>query len=197
MKTKDLIKGSMISLAVLAPLFFGACSGDSSKEDKISKEASSAKTPDSAKIEIVKNENAQEIKVALKKADENQSKSYYYDYNKDEEHSSKKPRTTLDANLHVRSPYESVEVSMLVKKLSKEFILKCSACHNDYANGVIGPSLLGKKVEYIYDKIIQFKNGTQKNVLMKDLVSQMSDEEIRSIAQEIHEFNEKIQQMRK
>ena len=103
----------------------------------------------------------------------------------------------MDANLHVRSPYENVEVSMLVKRLSKEFIVKCSACHNDYANGVIGPSLLGKDADFIFEKISKFKDGSAKNVLMKDLVSQMDAKEIRAMPDEIYEFNKKIKEMRK
>lgn len=198
MKTKTILKSSITGLALLTSLFFVACSSDNDKTDKSSKEAATTqKSPATSQIEVLKNDNAQEIKVALKKTDETQSKSYYYDYNSEAKETSQKPRTTLDANLHVRSPYENVEISMLVKKLSKEFIVKCSACHNDYANGVIGPSLLGKDTEYIYDKISQYKNGSKKNVLMKDLVSQMSDEEIRSIATEIHEFNKIIKQTRK
>lgn len=187
----------MTGLAVLASLFFGACSGESDKSEKLPKENTAQTSPDSSQIEVLKNENAQEIKVALKKTDATQSRSYYYDYNTDAQGASQKQRNALDANLHVRSPYEGLEASLMVKKLSKEFIVKCSACHNDYANGIIGPSLLGKDAKYIYDKIMQFKNGTKKNVLMEGLISHMSDEEIRSIAQEIHEFNEKIQQMRK
>jgi len=89
-----------------------------------------------------------------------------------------------------------VKVSLLVKKMSKKFIVKCSACHNDYANGIIGPSLLGKNAEYIYDKIADFKSGKKSNPLMSDLIKMMSNEEIKELAQEIYIFNEEIEKMR-
>lgn len=185
---------------------FAGCSDDNQKKENI---PSSNEVTSAQKIEVIENKNAQEIKVALKERDANQSQSYYYDYNiksgydlnsqpaNNDASVRTKPRSTIDANLHVRSPYENVEVSMLVKRLSKNFIVKCSACHNDYANGVIGPSLLGKDADYIFEKILKFKDGSAKNVLMRDLVSQMDAKEIRTLADEIYEFNKKINEMRK
>jgi cytochrome c553 len=85
----------------------------------------------------------------------------------------------------------------LVRKLSKKFIVKCSACHNDYANGVIGPSLLGKNSNEIFDSIAAFKSGEKKNVLMTDLIKMMDEAEIRALADEIYAFNEKIKEARK
>jgi cytochrome c553 len=102
----------------------------------------------------------------------------------------------MDANLRVRSPYEEVEIGLLVHKLSKEFIVKCSACHNDYANGIIGPSLLNKDADFIAGTIAKFKTGEKENVLMTALVRQMSDEEILKLANEIAAFNEEIAQLR-
>ena len=86
---------------------------------------------------------------------------------------------------------------MIVNNLSKKYILKCSACHNDYANGIIGPSLLGRDADYIFNKIAQFKNGEKTNVLMRDLINRMSDEEIKELADEIYQFNIAIKNMRK
>ncbi len=83
----------------------------------------------------------------------------------------------------------------LVNKLSKKFIVKCSACHNDYANGIIGPSLLGRDSNFIFDSIMKFKSGEKVNVLMSDLVKMMSDQEIRKLADEIYHFNKEIKKM--
>lgn len=201
---------NLIALSTLLSLtLFSGCS-DNKQESKEKEASNKAQEVTSAqKIEVVKNENAQEIKVALKEGDDNQSKSYYYDYNvksaydpnmqpaNDDASVREKARTAIDANLHVRSPYENVEISMMVKKFSKEFIVKCSACHNDYANGVIGPSLLGKDADFIYNKITKFKDGSEKNVLMKELVARMSEQEIKALANEIYEFNNEIKKMRK
>ena len=161
-----------------------------------------------ANIEISANENAHEIKVKEKKTDQSQNKSYYYDYNIKSEYDPNsapankdagvraKPRTSVDANINVRSPYEKVQISLIVKQLSKNFRIKCSACHDDYANGIIGPSLLSRNADYIYDKIAAFKSGKKSNPLMNDLVKMMSNEEIRSLADEIDAFNQQIKQMR-
>lgn len=194
MKTKKI--QYMIKATALAIFLFAGCSDNSNKSDETKQNASKTNTTTSQKIEIVANKNAKEIKVAEKESDQNQSKSYYYDYNIKSEQDSK-PRSTLNANINVRSPYEKVEISMLVKKLSKEFMVKCSACHNDYANGIIGPSLLGKNADYIFEKISKFKDGSLKNILMRDLVTQMSESEIRKLSNEIYDFNKRIEEMRK
>ena len=193
---------SLVALLVLA-----GCGADSERKsaEPNSKSTEKTKTP---QIEIVTNSNAKEIKVKERAVDKNQSKSYYYDYNIKSEYDQNavpangdagvraKPRTAIDANMHIRSPYEQVQVSMLVKKLSQKFIVKCSACHDDYANGIIGPSLLSRDSDYIYTKIADFKSGKASNPLMTDLISMMSDEEIRAIANEIYEFNKEIKKMR-
>jgi cytochrome c553 len=209
---KSRYKSLLFVSSVLLFTVFTGCSDNNKKDEKTKAEAASlpSKEAPMQKIEVTKNENALEIKVEAKEHDKNQSKSYYYDYNTKD--SSKinsfianekalaeqtPSRTAIDANLYVRSPYEKIQISMLVKKLSKKFIVKCSACHNDYANGVVGPSLLGKDSDYIYNKIAEFKSGKAKNVLMTDLINQMDDKEIRELANEIHQFNKSIEEMRK
>ena len=147
-------------------------------------------------IEVVKNEDAFKEKVAVEKAGNKDNQQYYYDYKNDNSVNQDKTYTKMDANLRVRSPYEQVEISLMVNKLSKEFIVKCSACHNDYANGIIGPSLLHKDADFIAGTIADYKSGTKENVLMTALVKQMSDEAIRSLANEIAAFNKQIAQLR-
>lgn len=209
-----LIISTLVSGILLAS-FLTACGEDTPKEEATKKEQhtatikKAASTDAAPQIEVVVNENAKEIKVKEKKTDKAQSKSYYYDYNIKSEYDENakpanedagvraKPRTTIDANMNIRSPYEEVQISLLVGKLSKEFIVKCSACHSDYANGVIGPSLLGKNSNEIFDAIAAFKNGEKKNVLMTDLINMMSEDEIRALADEIYAFNEKIKEARK
>jgi len=197
-------KFSMLASSITLLLFLTGCGEEKKQESpKVESEAVQA-----SKIEVVANKNAEEIKVKAKKIDENQSKSYYYDYNIKSEYDPNakpankdasvraKPRTQVDANIHIRSPYEKVQVSMLVQKLSKTFRVKCSACHDDYANGIIGPSLLARDSDYIYGKIADFKSGKKSNPLMTDLIKMMSDEEIRVLADEIYLFNQEIKKMR-
>jgi hypothetical protein len=177
--------------AIAVLLLFAGCG-----EKKEDEQQAQTVTQASGHIEVSKNADAYKQKIEKKSVDKKQSKSYYYDYNTDKKKSTEKKRTTIDANLHVRSPYEQVEIELMVHKLSKEFIVKCSACHNDYANGIIGPSLLGKDAKFIYGTIAKYKTGKKENVLMTALVKQMSDEEIEKLANEIAEFNTKINELR-
>ena len=208
------IISTLVSSILLVSLLT-ACGEDKPKEQAIKKEQNTAavtkvaSTDATPQIEVVANKNVKEIKVKEKTTDKAQSKSYYYDYNIKSEYDEHarpanvdaavraKPRTTIDANMNIRSPYEEVQISMLVRKLSKKFIVKCSACHNDYANGIIGPSLLGKHSDEIFDSIAAFKSGEKKNVLMTDLINMMDEAEIRALADEIYAFNEKIKEARK
>jgi|LGOV01.1.fsa_nt_gb cytochrome c553 len=188
-----------IVLLLVASLFFIGCS-DKKEEEKsvISKEI------EIGQIEVVENKEYKE-----RKTKELESKgivtgakgdAFYYDYDKKngskKEIKEEKTYTPIEANMRVRTPYDEVRISLLVKKLSKNFIVKCSACHSDYANGIIGPSLIGKDQAYIYDSIMDFKTGKKENVLMDDLIHMMSNAEIEELAQEIAEFNEKIKKLR-
>ncbi|SFV52806.1 FIG01282305: hypothetical protein [hydrothermal vent metagenome] len=194
-----------IILSGITVAFIG-CGDDTKEQNK-----KAVQTTTSPKIEVVANENAKEIKVAIKEGNGSEESTFYkgmtndlvHTYDPNSQPANKdasvrvRPRTVIDANMHIRSPYEKLQISLLVKKLSKDFIVKCSACHDDYANGVIGPSLLGKSSDEIFDKIIAFKNGTKSNVLMDGLIDHMDEKNIRKIADEISDFNKKIEEMRR
>jgi cytochrome c553 len=199
-------KRSAVLLSCLALLVFATgCTKEKTQETEVVVENDAVQA---SNIEVLVNENAQEIKVKEKSRDKNQSKSYYYDYNIKSEYDPNarpanedasvrvKPRTPVDANIQIRSPYEKVQISMMIQQLSKTFRVKCSACHDDYANGIIGPSLLSRDSDYIYNSIADFKSGKKSNPLMTDLINQMSNEEIRELADEIYVFNQEIQKMR-
>ena len=199
-----MIKKILLSTALV--LLISGCS-DKKEEEKPSTKEVVQQAP--LKIEVEKNENAKEVKVVEKDNKKNKNETYYFNYNgvksqydpnsqpANEDASIRvTPRTNIDANLHVRSPYEKVKVSLLVKQLSKDFIVKCSACHNDYANGVIGPSLLDKNADSIFNSIMKFKNNKDANVLMTGLVNQMKETEIKKIANEIFEFNKQIREQK-
>ena len=190
-----------VIVAALVLSMLAGCSRESDDKQTKKSSQSQTKTQQAPKIEIIQGDGKEAIKVEAKKHQASSSKnsdSFYYDYDKKEqnEKSTQKPRSAIDAYTHIRSPYERVRVSLLQRQLSTTFRLKCSPCHDDYANGVIGPSLLGKSEQYIYEKIIAFKNGTKSNPLMSDLVKKMDDAQIRSIAKEIYTFNEEVQRMR-
>jgi cytochrome c553 len=189
--------------SILAIVLFTACS-DNKKTDE---PKSIAKEATASGIEIVDNNHAKDIKVGLKDHNGTDNKYYFnygvksaYDQNaqpaNDDASVRIRPRTAIQANMNIRSPYEKLRVSMITNTLSKKFIIKCSACHNDYANGVIGPSILGRDSDYIFNKIADFKSGKKSNPLMNDLIKMMDDKEIREIADEIYQFNLKLNKTR-
>ena len=198
-----MIKKIVLSMIVIA---FVGC-GDEPKEVKKAETVA-----DAPKIEVVANKNAKEIKVAVKESNGEEVNTFYkgmtnnpdlkHGYDPNSQPANKDasvrvtPRTTVDANIHVRSPYEEVHIGLLVGELSKTFRVKCSACHSDYANGVIGPSLLAKSSDDIFNTIMDFKSGKKSNPLMDGLIDHMEDSEIREIADEIYTFNKKLQEMR-
>lgn len=180
-----------IAPALLAVLLLLGCEKKEQSEPK-----TVAKVATAQDIEIAQNDNPQEIKVRKHSEQVQANESFYIDTPTETQDESQRARTALDANLHVRSPYEKVQISMLIKGLSENYIVKCSACHNDYANGLIGPSLLGKSKEHIKAKIVKFRGDKSVNVLMSDLVAKMSDKEIADLADEIYNFNAQIKKIR-
>jgi len=200
-----LIQGSLLSLVSLSlAVFLVGCSDNTTEKSN----GAHNDAPTAGSIEIISNENAHEVKVKEKVRHKSSNDSYYYDYNIKSEYDQNaqpanedasvrfKPRTAVEANMNIRSPYEHVQVSLLVTQLSKKFRIKCSACHDDYANGIIGPSLIGRDADYIYNKINQFKSGEKSNPLMNDLIHMMSDAEIREISEEIYRFNQELEKIR-
>jgi len=183
---------------ILIPLF-GALflSGCGSSDDTSQTKTAADSSGNSSAIQVTA--NAVDTNVKEGKSKEN-SGQFYYSYNKEKNTTynseDTKTRTTIDAYLNIKSPYERVRITMMIKRLSKEYVIKCSPCHDDYANGVIGPSLLGKDGDFIYERIMDFKTGKKKNVLMKELVSQIDDVQLKAMADEIANFNKEILKMR-
>jgi cytochrome c553 len=183
----------LISWGLAGALLIGFAGCGDKKEESTKAESSTAP----ARIKVT--EGAVKTDVGQESSKENTGQ-FYYSYNKEKKGSkeeAEKRRTTLDAYLNIRSPYERVQIELMIQKLSKEFRIKCSPCHDDYANGVIGPSLLDKDGEYIYNQLMAFKTGEKKNELMKQLVEMNDPETLRSIADEIAKFNKQIREMRK
>lgn len=92
------------------------------------------------------------------------------------------------------NPYVSIQASLLAKRLSKQFIVLCSACHDDYGNGVIGPSLIGKSSDEVRKMIDKYSSDPNANVLMTELVRRMTPDEIDFIARDLARFNAEIQE---
>jgi cytochrome c553 len=180
----------MISLGAALCCFSG-CSGEKPEDT-----ASEAKNTGG----IVVTEGA--VKTLKKEGGSKEnSGQFYYSYNKEKGESNynsetSKVRTELDAYRAIRSPYERVQITLMIKQLSPDYHLLCSACHDDYANGVVGPALLDKNATFIYKQILAFKTGEKKNALMKELVSRIDEKRLQDIAKEIERFNTQIKEMR-
>jgi len=169
-------------------ILFSGCDNQKEKKQEVVTNAKS----------IVVTEDAVK-KTKTKAKNEENSGQFYYSYNKEKNTSNynSKVRTELDAYRDIKSPYERVKITLMIQQLSPDYRLLCSACHDDYANGVIGPALLDKNASFIYNRILEFKTGKKKNVLMKQLVNRIDDSRLKSIAKEIERFNKQIKEMRR
>ncbi len=193
-------KKNIFILTVVTALLFVGC-GEKKKENSVASKGSPGK------ITVTKNVVKKSTKKEVNKENSGQ---FYYAYNQEGKSKEAKeiekyikqssnPKTEVDAYQHVRtalSPIKMVQLEQMKQKLSKDYMLLCSACHSDYANGIIGPSLLDKSEKFIYQRITAFKTGKKKNVLMKELVSQLSDKKLKALAGEIAKFNKEVQKMR-
>jgi len=182
------LKKIFISL-IIASLFI-ACS-DNKEEKQVDKEETKQV---SSKPKIKVTENSTSIEK------ENPFISYDLDGNRVVRISPDGEETPitkeLGALISIRNNYEKLNAKILAQRLSKNYMQKCSACHDNYANGVIGPSLLDKNEDQIFDAIKIYQTGEKKNVLMKYLISQMPDSEIRSLASEIAKLNKEVREGR-
>ncbi|WP_298041461.1 hypothetical protein [uncultured Campylobacter sp.] len=96
----------------------------------------------------------------------------------------------------IKNQYEKLNFDLMKKRLGHDFILRCSACHDDYANGIIGPSLLDKTDAQIVDMIKKYKFKEKPNPLMVQLVNGMSEQQIETMAKEIYEFNRQFKEQK-
>jgi cytochrome c553 len=201
MEKENKMRNTWLMLPTIGLLILTGCGGSNGSQGQ-----GEQNTKDAAPAAIKVTNNAVDTKVKKEKSKENGGQ-FYYAYN--EEGKSKeakeidkyasqtsKTKTTIDAYLHIKSPYERVRITMMIKRLSKDYIIRCSPCHDDYANGVIGPSLLDKNATFIYGRIQDFKTGRKKNPLMKELVEQIDDAKLKQMAAEIASFNKEIRKMR-
>ncbi|MFA7092273.1 MAG: hypothetical protein WC149_10515 [Arcobacteraceae bacterium] len=177
-------------LVFLIILFF--LSGCEKKEE-VKQTSSSAKEATKESISVVQNATQIEKENAFVTYDINGNKVVNIAPQGEESPTTKE----IGALATIRTSYEAVNANLISMNLSKNYIVKCSSCHDDFANGVVGPSLLHKSATEIGDKIRAYKNLTQVNVLMKYLVSQMDDAEIDALANEIAQLNKEITEAKK
>ncbi len=186
-----MLRKSIIFLLGVALLVLSGCGNEQTKTQTDNVENTGG---------IIVTENAVKALKKETKSKEN-SGQFYYSYNKEKKGDSynsedSKARTELDAYRDIRSPYERVQITLMIQQLSPDYKLLCSACHDDYANGVVGPALLDKNATFIFKQINAFKTGKRKNPLMKELVNRIDEKRLKAIAKEIERFNKEIKEMR-
>ena len=185
---------------VVATLFIGCGDDSESKKalENVKKEALEVKKEDKKIITTSTNITVTENSVTVEK--DNPFISYDLDGNRvvriapDGEET---PVTKeLGAIISIKNNYEKLNAKILAQRLSKNYMQKCSACHDNYANGVIGPSLLDKNEDEIFKAIKVYQTGEKQNILMQDLIKSMPDEEIRSLANEIAKLNKEVREVK-
>jgi cytochrome c553 len=191
--------------------FLIGCGGDKPKET-----IAEAVEADASQIKVTQGEKrVEQDEVKHEEELKKDKKGFYYAYDESEANETEDTsHTRLEAQRNVKNrvvdgkvavreknhkastPYQYVRIDLLKNALSHDFMVKCSACHDDYANGIIGPSLLEKDGDYIYKQMIKYKSDPKKNIFMYELVNQMSDDEIMKISNEVAQFNKEIRALK-
>ena len=74
--------------------------------------------------------------------------------------------------------------------VSKRYLTSCAPCHGANGKGVMAPSIAGKSKDDILASLKNYKEGKVPNSLMKGLLTNVSDEDLDSLADEISKFKE-------
>ncbi len=172
---------------------------------------------DVSQIKVTQGEKrVAEVEVKHEKELKKDKKGFYYAYNKknDDNSSADKTFTRVDAQRRVKNrvvdgkvaviekehnpsnPYQYIRIDLLKNALSHDFMVKCSACHDDYANGIIGPSLLEKDGDYIYSQMLKYRKDPTQNIFMYELVNKMTEDELKSLSDEVAQFNKEIRALK-
>ncbi len=79
-------------------------------------------------------------------------------------------------------------------QVSQAYKTKCASCHGVNGSGeqngkkLMGPKLFGQDAEKVYTDLVDFKAGRKENMIMKGLLMNLSEEDLRVFADEIGEF---------
>ena len=75
-------------------------------------------------------------------------------------------------------------------KVSSSYLVSCAPCHGDDGRGKIAPPIGGKSKDQILTSLKDYKAGKIKNSLMSGLLTNVSDESLDKLADEISKFKE-------
>ncbi len=80
-------------------------------------------------------------------------------------------------------------------KVSPLYKKNCSSCHGSIGEGIIGPKLIGRDKEYIFNNLKEFKSGKRKNYVMYGLLGNLSEEQLNELSEEIASFQAKLDEV--
>ena len=87
--------------------------------------------------------------------------------------------------------------------VSNAYKSKCSSCHGADASGMqngkklMGPKLYGQEEAVLYKDLVDFKAGRKENLIMKGLLINLEDEDLKNFAKEIAGFKAKQEALNK
>ncbi len=114
------------------------------------------------------------------------------------------PTVTQTAGNEVKNDKRNKEVEDKLKALKEKagnvaafnvsplYKKRCASCHGNIAEGIIGPKLIGDSKEKILTALKDFKSGKRKNYVMYGLLSNMSEQQLVDLAEEISTFQSKL-----
>ncbi|MBU1658957.1 c-type cytochrome [bacterium] len=86
-------------------------------------------------------------------------------------------------------------------KVSQEYKSKCASCHGVNGSGeqngkkLMGPKLFGQSSEAIYKNLVDFKDGRKENMIMKGLLIQLNEDDLKRFSDEIGEFPDRAKEI--
>ncbi len=90
-----------------------------------------------------------------------------------------------------------------VFQVSNAYKSKCASCHGVDGSGMqngrklMGPGIIGQSEEKLYKDLVDFKAGRKENLIMKGLLMNLSEEELKEFAKEISQFKAKQEALSK
>jgi cytochrome c553 len=88
-------------------------------------------------------------------------------------------------------------------EVSNAYKSKCASCHGADASGIqngkklMGPKLYGQEEAVLYKDLVDFKAGRKENLIMKGLLINLEDEDLKNFAKEIAGFKTKQEALNK
>jgi cytochrome c553 len=88
-------------------------------------------------------------------------------------------------------------------EVSNDYRTKCASCHGVDGSGMqngkklMGPKLYGQEEAVLYKNLLDFKAGKKENLIMKGLLINLEDKDLKNFAIEIAGFKEKNESLNK